>query len=313
MEILERKTKKTRILLFLLAAIMVISYSMFGLGEVVYAATVTNAPHAVKVGDEKLAVVGSKEDAEKVIEAIVEEYTEGLDKVESVKVEPEITAEPAMFTGDTVAEADKATDEIISKNQKEESFEVVATGEQYLRKNTGHKTVVKKNNKLAKGTKKVARKGVDGVVDYTKEKVYVNGEAESSKIVDRDVVRHSKTEVIYKGTLSGSAVVEEAKKYLGNPYVYGGNSLTRGIDCSAFTQQIYDKFGKDLPRTSSSQRSVGKSVPYSQAKPGDLICYSGHVAIYAGNGKIVHAARPGKGICISPATYTDILTVRRVI
>lgn len=313
MSILERKTKKTRIMLFLLAAIMVISYSMAGIGEAAYAAAISNAPHAVKVGDDKLAVVGSKAEAEKVIDGIVEEYTDGLDKVESVNVEPQITAEPAMFAGNQVAAADKATESIISDNEKEGNFEVVATGEQYLRKNTGHKTVVKKNSKLAKGTKKVTQKGVDGVIDYTKERVYVNGELESSKIVERDVVTYNKTEVIHEGTLSGSAVVAEAKKYLGNPYVYGGNSLTKGIDCSAFTQQIYAKFGKTLPRTSSAQRSVRKSVPYSQAKPGDLICYSGHVAIYAGNGKIVHAARPGKGICISSATYTKILTVRRVI
>lgn len=113
--------------------------------------------------------------------------------------------------------------------------------------------------------------------------------------------------------VKGTQVVSYAENFIGNPYVYGGNSLTSGTDCSGFVKLIYKKYGKTLPRSSYSYRSVGKSVSYSQARPGDIICYSGHVAIYAGNGRIVHAARPGKGICMGPATYTRILTVRRVI
>ncbi|MEG0918737.1 MAG: C40 family peptidase [Anaerovoracaceae bacterium] len=113
--------------------------------------------------------------------------------------------------------------------------------------------------------------------------------------------------------VKGTQVVSYAKKFVGNPYVYGGNSLTNGTDCSGFVKLVYKKYGEDLPRSSYAYRSVGRSVSYSQARPGDIVCYSGHVAIYAGNGKIVHAARPGKGICVGPATYTSILTVRRVI
>ncbi len=119
------------------------------------------------------------------------------------------------------------------------------------------------------------------------------------------------------GSASGQKVVNYAMQFIGNKYVYGGNSLTNGIDCSGFTQQVYKKFGYSIPRTSYAQRSAGKGVSYSEAQPGDLICYSGHVALYIGNGQIVHASNsapyPQGGIKTGSATYRSILAVRRII
>ncbi len=112
---------------------------------------------------------------------------------------------------------------------------------------------------------------------------------------------------------SGQAVVDYALQFVGNPYVYGGTSLTKGTDCSGFTMSVFKKFGVSLPHSSSAQRSYGKKVSYSNAKPGDLICYSGHVAIYIGKGKIVHASTPSTGIKVSKATYKNILCVRRLV
>ena len=100
-------------------------------------------------------------------------------------------------------------------------------------------------------------------------------------------------------------------KFVGNPYVYGGTSLTNGADCSGFVQSVYKNFGISLPRTSSEQRSVG--VEYADAQPGDIVCYAGHVGIYIGNGKIVHASSPSTGIKVGNATYRSILAVRRVL
>ena len=113
----------------------------------------------------------------------------------------------------------------------------------------------------------------------------------------------------------GAQIVAYAKQFIGNPYVWGGNSLTDGIDCSGFTQQVYGHFGFRLDRWSGHQRYNGTGISYAEIQPGDLIYYSGHVAIYAGNGQIVHASNPNPypagGIKMGSATYTTILAVRR--
>ena len=112
----------------------------------------------------------------------------------------------------------------------------------------------------------------------------------------------------------GQQVANYALQFVGNPYVWGGTSLTNGSDCSGFTQSVYKHFGYSIPRTSASQRSAGKAVKWSERQVGDLICYSGHVAIYIGNNKIVHSSNPKDGVKItSPANYTTVLAVRRIV
>ena len=112
---------------------------------------------------------------------------------------------------------------------------------------------------------------------------------------------------------NGQAVVDYARQFLGNPYVYGGNSLTNGTDCSGFVKGVYAAFGINLPRTSSEQRSVGYAVSLSEIQPGDIVCYSGHVGIYAGNNTLIHASNEKTGIALtSPVTYRSVLAVRRI-
>lgn len=118
----------------------------------------------------------------------------------------------------------------------------------------------------------------------------------------------------YNSSGSGSSVVDYATQFVGNPYVWGGTSLTNGADCSGFVQSVYSNFGVNLPRTSYEQQNAGREVSYSEAQPGDLICYGGHVAIYMGDGKIVHASNSRDGIKISDnAAYRTILSVRRLV
>lgn len=121
----------------------------------------------------------------------------------------------------------------------------------------------------------------------------------------------------YNGS-TGAAVVAYAKQFIGNPYVYGGNSLTNGIDCSGFTQQIYGHFGYSLPRTSGDQAFSGVGINYSQHRAGDLIVYPGHVAILTGDGGIVHASNsapyPKGGIKYTAnALYRSPIAVRRIV
>ena len=111
----------------------------------------------------------------------------------------------------------------------------------------------------------------------------------------------------------GSGVASYALQFVGNPYVWGGSSLTNGADCSGFIMSVYAHYGISLPHSSYALRNVGRKVSYSEAQPGDIICYSGHVALYIGGGQIVHASNKRDGIKVSNATYRSIITVRRVL
>ena len=117
------------------------------------------------------------------------------------------------------------------------------------------------------------------------------------------------------------AIIDYAMQFLGNRYINGGQSLVTGTDCSGFTMYVLREFGYSISRTPQGQyTSAGRRISYSQAQPGDIICYSSnggrsctHVAFYIGNGKILHAANSKDGVKISPATYTDIYAVKNVI
>ena len=110
----------------------------------------------------------------------------------------------------------------------------------------------------------------------------------------------------------GSAVVSYGSQFVGNPYVYGGTSLTNGTDCSGFVMSVYSAFGVSLPHSSSALRSVGYGVSYDEMQPGDIVCYSGHVGIYAGNGQLLHASTYRTGITYSNVNYKNILAIRRI-
>ncbi|MDE7061742.1 MAG: C40 family peptidase, partial [Lachnospiraceae bacterium] len=112
----------------------------------------------------------------------------------------------------------------------------------------------------------------------------------------------------------GRQIADYALQFVGNPYVYGGTSLTDGADCSGFVQSVYKNFGILLPRTSGEQGACGISVGgLDAAQPGDLIYYSGHIGIYIGNGQIVHASTSQSGIKVSSANFRPILSVRRIV
>ena len=114
------------------------------------------------------------------------------------------------------------------------------------------------------------------------------------------------------GTEFGRNVADYALQFVGNPYVYGGTSLTGGTDCSGYTKSVYRHFGVSIPRTSGEQAGFGREIPYEEMEPGDLVCYSGHVAMYIGGGRIVHASSRKEGIKVSndPA-YRTIVSIRR--
>lgn len=114
------------------------------------------------------------------------------------------------------------------------------------------------------------------------------------------------------GSAFGRQVADYALQFVGNPYVWGGTSLTKGADCSGFTQSVYRQFGVNIPRTSAEQAKFGKEIAYEDMEPGDLICYPGHVSMYIGNGQIVHARSSKAGIRVdNDPAYRTIVSIRR--
>lgn len=137
--------------------------------------------------------------------------------------------------------------------------------------------------------------------------------SDSSKASSEEKPAPEKTVPAPAGSATGQNIANYACKFVGNPYVAGGTSLTNGADCSGFVYSVYKQFGITVPRTSYSQATYGKEVSYQNAQAGDVIYYGGHVAIYLGGGRIVHASTAKTGIKYENATYRTILTIRRFV
>lgn len=169
---------------------------------------------------------------------------------------------------------------------------------------------LKKEEDAKKAAKEAAKKAEEKVAKEKAEKAVSQSNSSASEEQQATAPVQAPTS---SGSGIGNEVVNYAMQFVGNPYVYGGSSLTNGTDCSGFVMSVYKNFGVSLPHSSSADRSQGYDVGgLSNAQPGDIVCYSGHVGIYAGNGKIVHASTSKTGIIVSDANYRNVLAVRRI-
>ena len=158
-------------------------------------------------------------------------------------------------------------------------------------------------NKATKKAKKIAIEKNDAVSI---------GTLDIETVKDSYSVAVSKKQARKESKRKGKEVVAFANQFIGNPYVYGGSSLTRGTDCSGFVMAVYENFGVSLPHSSYGMRQVGYKVSYDDMREGDIVCYSGHVGIYAGNGKIVNAVDERNGIKFTNVNYKKIICIRRI-
>ncbi|MGI6204619.1 MAG: C40 family peptidase [Anaerovoracaceae bacterium] len=280
------------------------------------------APYEMISDGKVIAVVEDAEAAKAVLTGVKFGYSESISEEQASDITSKITVkrvEPGSTAVSDVQTVDEAVEAILEQNDAGEQpvltvkRESVDAGVQTI----APATKVIKTSSLYEGETKVKEQGESGRAKVTKTETVVNGETVESEVISTDVLKEAETRVVYQGTKeekTGESVIEYAKKFLGNPYVWGGESLTDGCDCSGFTMKIFEHFGVSLPHSSYAQENYGEEVSsLSEAKAGDLICYGSHVAIYIGNGQIIHAANPDAGICIGQADYREIKTIRRLV
>jgi cell wall-associated NlpC family hydrolase len=197
-------------------------------------------------------------------------------------------------------------------SQKPSATEVEVTASTYTRYVTADSLTIRKSASVSSAALGSYTRG-DSVTCY-------GSSGNWTKVKKNSITGYVSTTYLStsKSALSGTAVANTALNYVGLRYVWGGESLTRGVDCSGFTKAIYAKYGYSLPHSAFGQRSSGKSVKSADRQPGDLICYTAkngiyHVGIYIGNNRVVHAGSEKTGVTTATWNYRTVYCVRRIM
>lgn len=293
----------------------------------------------VEGGDKTLATLTSKAEAEKAIRLIQQNYTKKGAKNVKVKLNPALSVKQKFYgkfdRKPKVSSAEETAAAVTVKKDGENPVVDVITKQTVAKKyKVDYKTVYKESSEAALNTTAVKSEGKSGVKAQTVTSTSLNGDVVDSEVVSSKTVEEAVDKVVLRGTgtreaakgetttslgaqysrESGEALVKYARQFLGNPYVYGGSSLTKGCDCSGFVMALYAHYGIQLPHDAGADRVYGRGVSLAEAQPGDLICFYGHIGIYIGNNQIIHAMNEQNGITISTIGYNGkkVLTVRRI-
>ena len=228
-------------------------------------------------------------------------YQEARQLVEDTKEKLLMEQEELEVSKDELDEEKAGVDELLEE-KKAEASDYDAEIAKVKQAATLFKAKIKQQNaQIKKLEEEEAKKAAEEAAKASA------GKSNSSNVDSSSIISGA------SGSAKGKDIANFACRYVGNPYVAGGTSLTNGADCSGFTFAIYKEFGISLPRTSTAQRGAGREVSLSDAQPGDIVCYAGHVAIYIGGGRIVHASTPSTGIKYGNVNYKPVITVRRIV
>ena len=311
---------------------------------VVFAATVVLAEvaqyepaYAVKAGTEEIFKVKDKETAEKVIEDVMNEYTPEGAQVREIVVDKKISTATSSVKKDKadteLMTEQEAVDYVIEQNAGDDPlFCVTVKANVSDVEDVEAKTEYQADDEIFEGYMEKKQEGEDGSEVVTDQVISVNGAVLNTDKVGSTVINEATSEIIHKGTKqrphdtvwadysgsvigegNGNAIANFGLNFVGNPYRYGGTSLTNGADCSGFIYAVYHHFGyTSVPRVGA--QNIGKGVCLAEAQPGDVVYYGHHYAMYIGGGKIVHAYNSRRGICVTSVDDPGrILTIRRLV
>lgn len=250
------------------------------------------------------------------LQLIVDEYSE---TIENFDEELEAAKKKATQYKDEIKKQSDSIRVLEEEEKKKKEEEEKKKKEEEAKKRAEEEAKKKRQEEEAKANKEVYVDNADSSDNSASESESSSeGQSSESQTSENQSSEPQSTETQSSsgggsGSAKGQEIANFACQFVGNPYVPGGTSLTNGADCSGFTLAVYNNFGISLPRSSYAQSGYGREVSYSEAQPGDIIYYGGHVGIYIGNGLIVHASTQATGIKISNALYRSIITVRRIV
>ncbi len=326
-----------RAISLIIAAELIVAVAAFFCTQGVYAA---QEYWQIEAGGHSVAMLKSESQAKEAVTLLKKSYKMSGSENLKVNIEPEVQIEKKYY-GIRDKAPDTQTPEqaaaLLKSVKKDGKPLLMVTATQTVEEKNAidFDTVKSTSDKLAINTVHVKNDGQKGETTSTVKKTSINGNVVGRDIVDSEITAEAEDRVVVEGTRTGAAqkgeystqggseysastgqaVADFALKYVGNPYVYGGSSLTNGADCSGFVMAVYGHYGIGLPHDAGADRQYGKEVSINDAQPGDLVCYPGHIGIYIGNGQIVHAMNESHGICVSNIHYSGkpILTVRRLL
>ena len=285
-----------------------------------------DGPWEVKACGRTVALVHTEEEGRVVIEGLRIEYGDGPAGAASCRPEGLMTVEKAetrAYRREEVSDAASAVKDIVRRESISREHGTEGTGVEIAVAKTVEDTEtierpvrVVSSKKMDAGEITVRDKGADGKKEIVREVTLRNGEVEKSRITASRVTKKAEPAVVCEGSglpaeEMGELVIDYASNFIGTKYVWGGTDLREGTDCSGFTKGVYAFFGVEIPRHSSAQAEAGTEVDIEDARAGDIVCYEGHVALYIGGGKIIHAT-PGEVQIGEDAEYRPIVSVRRI-
>lgn len=322
-----------RFIVVILLEIIVVLFAVYGISKTFAAADYWQ----LKLQDKVVGTVKTEKEANKLLSLLEKTYVETGAKDVEVSLKPSVEIKHNYYGYmDKKPAISKETEvhRAFNKLTKDNKIEVKTTQVINKSKKIKHKTIKKTDENVLLNTTVEKTAGKDGEKIVTLKQTSINDKVRSTKVLKTSVPKESEDKVVLSGTAvkpasrgetssnlgeryskkSGQEVVDFALKFVGNPYKYGGESLTNGADCSGFVLAVYKHFGVILPHSSIADQYLGKGVSLSEARPGDLICYGGHIGIYIGDNKLVHAMDEAHGITVSRIGYNGkkITTVRRI-